>query len=270
MTHGKRASLLSVIVLLAALPLRAGTPRIVSNGQWTSGAVAYTYDGSGNVSQIGTDQYRYDGAGRLVSGMTNGVTQTYTYDVYGNRTNCTEGSTDCQTATIDSATNRISGATHDAAGNVIAWDGHAYTYDAVRMMASDAAGGTTRQYLYTADDERIAVSHDGTWWQWTLRGPDGKVLREFTSTDGTAGMGTWTWVRDSIWRDGLLLASKQKLGNAVTTYAYPPRPPWQPARRHDSRGSDRRRPRLQALRHRSLRRHERAAGDLAPLHGPRA
>ena len=82
MARVSRVSLLAAVVLLAALPLVAGTPRIVSNGQWTAGTVAYTYDGSRNVNQIGADQYRYDGAGRLVSGMTNGVTQTYTYDIH--------------------------------------------------------------------------------------------------------------------------------------------------------------------------------------------
>lgn len=198
----------ALFLLTAASPLHA---------QWTNGPVSYTYDPSGNIRSIATDQYRYDGAGRLVSATTNGTQQLYTYDVYGNSTDSTP---------VDTPTNRIAGASYDSAGNLLAWDNHTYAYDTVGMMTSAVGNGSEREFLYTVDDERIAVHHVSNvtnvspWWQWTIRGLDAKVLRDLTSTGGTSGLVSWTWTRDSIWRDGQLLASKQKLGNTVTTYAY--------------------------------------------------
>ncbi|MGH7488283.1 MAG: RHS repeat domain-containing protein, partial [bacterium] len=67
-----------------------------------------------------------------------------------------------------------------------------------------------REFLYTADDERIATANGATW-TWTVRGLDGKVLREFTSMSDPNNGGLPTantqWAKDYVWRDGLLLAS---------------------------------------------------------------
>jgi RHS repeat-associated protein len=77
-----------------------------------------------------------------------------------------------------------------------------------------------RQFLYTADDERIATAN-GASWTWTIRGLDGKVLREFTSMpDVNTGLPTANtqWSKDYVWRDGLLLASvtPTTLGGSTT------------------------------------------------------
>jgi RHS repeat-associated protein len=62
-------------------------------------------------------------------------------------------------------------------------------------------------YLYTADDERIAVTNQTrTSWQWTLRGTDHKPLRELKETV-SGSTRQWNWVRDYVYADGTLLAA---------------------------------------------------------------
>lgn len=73
-----------------------------------------------------------------------------------------------------------------------------------------------RLYLYTADDERIldfkayppaafATNRDN---RWTLRGLDGRVLREFRHFGDT-----WSIERDYIYRGGVLVAAYDGAGN---------------------------------------------------------
>jgi len=94
--------------------------------------------------------------------------------------------------------------------------GHTIVYDAVDMPHRDTFGGTT-EYIYTADDERIAVVTSTGQWEWSVRGPSGKVIREFGSTGST----NFQWRKDYIWRDQLLLATRQREPNGtVTTYHY--------------------------------------------------
>ena len=76
---------------------------------------------------------------------------------------------DCQQGyTIDPATNRLNNATHDAAGNVTVLGFHTYSYDALNMQIRDVSPSGAREYVYTADDERIAVYEDGQRWRWTV------------------------------------------------------------------------------------------------------
>ena len=212
-------------VTIALLVLAGITARA---NDWGVG-VPYLYDGAGNIRQIGSDSHVYDAAGRLVQSDTNGVRRNYTYDAYGNRKTCTQPDTDCQSGMIiEAAANRISGAGYDAAGNLTAFEGHTYSYDAFNMQTRDVMGpALIREYIYTADDERIAVytPANGTW-RWTLRDASGKVLRELASSNpaggGTLGTASWSWIRDYVYRDGLLLASRQLDPGtaAATTYRY--------------------------------------------------
>lgn len=209
---------------------RGGVAATAETMTWRTGVI-YQYDGSGNIRQIGSDSFVYAAVGRLVQSDANGIRRNYEYDAYGNRTKCrqsvgTANEGDCQMGlTINPANNRIREATYDDAGNVTALGGHTYTYDALNMQARDQWGTLAREYIYTADDERIAVYDVGTGtWRWTVRDVSGKVLREFTSHDGVNGLGTanWQWTKDYIWRDGLLLASRQiePGASAPTTYHY--------------------------------------------------
>ncbi len=149
--------------------------------------------------------------------------QDYAYDSFGNRTAAsrTGGSVGCLggcelSPAIDAATNHITGAQYDAAGNLTfiqdvvgntTYNAN-YTYDSAGSLVHAATNNDDRQFIYTADDERIATAR-GASWTWTVRGLDGKVLREFTSLQPQGGLPTSNrqWAKDYIWRDGLLLAS---------------------------------------------------------------
>ena len=88
------------------------------------------------------------------------------------------------------------------------------------MMTRDQSA-ETREFLYTADDQRIGTFTPGTRsWRWTVRDESDKVLREFASRSGALGTSTWDWVKDYVWRDDLLLASRQPEGALSTTYHY--------------------------------------------------
>jgi RHS repeat-associated protein len=221
-----RRSLLILFACVASVPTLVAQP--VEKVNWTAG-VPYTYDGTGNLATIGSDEYVYDDVGRLVQAEVNAVKRNYTYDAFGNRTSCTQAdpATDCQYPfSIDSANNRIAEATYDKGipngpGNVTTFLQHGYSYDALNVMTSDNA----LQFIYTADDERIATYVSGAGgggWRWTIRDAANKVLREFTSRNGSGGFGKdgWAWGRDYVWRDGALLASRQPENNATTTYHY--------------------------------------------------
>ena len=186
---------------------------------WTSGA--YEYDGSGNVKSIGTatspngegktNSYRYDSAGRIVKATMNrssDVTETFAYDSFGNMTQRSRGTTATPIA-IDSNTNRLSGVEYDAAGNVLRLGVETYVVDAFNMMRTKvSSGGAYEDYVYTADDERIAVNDPSGVWHWTIRDFDGKPLREFKS-GGSAGDSVWVWVEDYIYSDGQLSAAER-------------------------------------------------------------
>jgi RHS repeat-associated protein len=221
----KRVVLLTLAVISCNAAAFAQTcPSSVS---WCSGA--YSYDAMGNIRAIGADTYVYDTAGRLVSGTADvqraGLMsrQDYSYDAFGNRTGASRitGSVSCPggcelSAAIDPLTNHIIGfgAQYDEAGSLKFIQGSpdvSYTYDAAGSLVHAVAGTDDRQFIYTADDERIATGNgaNGATWTWTVRGLDGKVLREFTSFQPQGGLptGQWQWTKDYVWRDGLLLAS---------------------------------------------------------------
>jgi RHS repeat-associated protein len=181
---------------------------------WSSGA--YTYDGSGNITRIGTSTYTYDSVSRLISGTlfdgpTGGgtqKTQSYTFDSFGNLTNI--AGTSARATPTSSATNRLNGAgtAYDAAGNLINWNGAVYIYDHFNQMIDMTSGGEHDLYIYTVDDER-AWSYDlvRNLSHWTLRDLGGKVLRDYVNNNGT-----WGLQSDYFYRDGLLLASETRTG----------------------------------------------------------
>jgi RHS repeat-associated protein len=178
-----------------------------SLGLWTTGA--YQYDGSGNIWKTGLGVYLYDGLSRVVSGkvypgrMANGTpsTQTYTYDNYGNLTGTTTNGTLVNTPAA-TATNRLTAGTYDASGNLTAWSGNSYEYDAFNQMSRHVSSGEDWRYIYTADDERFwSYKVGGGSSLWTLRGLRGEALREYSAHLG------WNNYRDQIYRDGTLLTT---------------------------------------------------------------
>lgn len=213
----RTAIVLLSCTLLAAVALGQCPP---AGTDWCSGQ--YQYDAMGNIRTIGNDAYVYDTVGRLVSGTADyqrsGIysRQDYSYDGFGNLRSVsrTAGSVGCLGAcemayTASSVTNRINsnGAAYDVPGNLTNIDSVTYEYDGVGSLTHESTGQEDRQFVYTADDERIAT-RNGVSWTWTVRGLDQKILREFTSLE-VSGQPTSNrqWAKDYVWRDGALLAS---------------------------------------------------------------
>lgn len=200
-----KTALFAIFASLAALSGAASEP--------ADRVRPYTYDAAGNITQIGSDVYVYDGVSRVVSGTVSGRERLYTYDAFGNRRTCWDvgSQSTCQWgAEIASALNRVIGAGYDDGGNLASYSGQTYAYDSEGMMTSRNQSAT--EYVYTADDERIAVV-TGAAWKWTLRDGSGKVLRELASTaapDGTHA--NWHWTRDNVFRNGILLSTVDPSG----------------------------------------------------------
>ncbi|MGN6186975.1 MAG: RHS repeat domain-containing protein [Thermoanaerobaculia bacterium] len=192
---------------------------------WNAG-VAYAYDGAGNIRTIGADPQLYDAVGRLIQSDINGSRQSYTYDGFGNRLTCTASGTDCQYGyTVNSVENknRMSSVTYSAAGNVTGLGSMTVVYDSLNMPVKKTIGAVNELYVYTADEERIAVYDAVANWRWTIRDVSGKVLREVTSQNssgGALGSSAWAWSKDYVYRDGALLASVQPNGGSPSTYHY--------------------------------------------------
>jgi RHS repeat-associated protein len=185
---------------------------------WSSGT--YVYDGAGNITRIGPDVFSYDRVSRLGAATIRTFdgtahTQSYSYDVHGNIMSMTTNGQPASMPAVNAATNRFVGYDYDAAGNQRGVTGSPYyrgTFDAVNMMTARTLSVGTERYLYTADDERIAVVKPNGETLYTLRGLDGKVLREFKRSV----TGTVSWEKDYIWRGGSLLATIDKAG--LTTH----------------------------------------------------
>jgi RHS repeat-associated protein len=195
------------------------SPHLVPHQLSSSGT--YAYDGSGNIKGIGTDSsFVYDTEDRLVDATVQGNEQRYEYDIYGNRTNAYRvgqavaclGNTTCEApvtmSETPSTTNHLAGVTYDEAGNVTQGYDATYVYDGTGMMTKASVGTDVRNFVYTADDERIAVKQ-GLSWTWSVRDQSGKVLREFTSSETSTpfALSAHAWSKDYVWRDGQLLAS---------------------------------------------------------------
>jgi RHS repeat-associated protein len=190
----------------------------------------YQYDGAGNVASrtshgftsagaplfSGTDLFRYDNAfNRLVSATIHypagagGATESreYAYDAFGNLTSISGSNP--RTLSPDPTTNRLqSPVTYDDAGNLTSQPGWYYDYDPLNMMvhAQKAGGSIDRRFLYTADDERLAILTPGRE-LWTLRDNGNSVLRdvEYLSTG-------WRWVEDYVHGSTGLLATLESVG----------------------------------------------------------
>jgi RHS repeat-associated protein len=188
---------------------------------------SFAYDGSGNVTSMGpdseglTNEYEYDSAGRLIrfvrknhsTGATV-VTESYDYDAYGNQTKQTTNNA-VTSLPADASTNRLTGATYDQAGNMTQYGGESYTFDPVGTMTTKSGWWGTATYVYTADDERIAIEGPDATWRYTARDLDGKVLREWSAPSWN---GSWTWAEDYVYRDGQLAAAVRPVSQGGTRH----------------------------------------------------
>jgi RHS repeat-associated protein len=208
----------------SAIPGTAGLPAsqrpVETNATtgWTLGP--YQYDGFGNVRKIGSDFYVYDKLGRIVVSADAQPSvvhkQTYTYDPYGNLRTVHTAGRGTATLNISGVTNRLSSASdgsttasvgYDGAGNFVSYLGATYEYDALNVMRKSVAGGVTRSYVYTANDERVGtIEQTGSAIRsdWTMRDSGGQVLRRYSKESN----GQWKWQEDYIYRGGQMLAAE--------------------------------------------------------------
>jgi RHS repeat-associated protein len=196
--------------------------QVVSAGG-TAQLAPYSYDTSGNVIGIGTgpgqpsDSFTYDLVNRIHDyHATDGTTQGFSHDVFGNLQSIATNATLRATPT-DPSTNHLTAATYDAAGNMTDWSGQHLEYDSLGAVASidsasstpcgDAGAPSTSCWfhIYDADGERVWSVQLGSnrLDRWTIRDLEGRVLREF---DATQYQG-WANAEDYIYRGSEVLAS---------------------------------------------------------------
>lgn len=106
---------------------------------------------------------------------------------------------------------------YDQAGNVETFAGHRYAYDEANIVKREDGGAMAREFIYNADDERLTTYTVGGEWKWTIRDLSGRVLRELTSNSSGS---QWTWTKDYVYRDGVLLASRHASINTPVTHHY--------------------------------------------------
>lgn len=192
----------------------------------------FDYDGAGNIVRVGGCRYTYDWLSRLKSvDMPTGplwfnrlgYEEEFHYDAFGNLTTSDyyqiEGGEKVAHFSADNdvnaATNRLVDATYDAAGNQTEWVTNDIqqnaAYDALNRLVEKTRGGvngSTTGYIYTPDGERIAVEDNDGDRVYSIRGLDGKVLRDYRYADGN-----YTFLKDYIYRGGHLLATVDAEGN---------------------------------------------------------
>ena len=102
-----------VLPVLGVLPLWAAappaSPDIVHLSPIAVGP--YKYDAAGNITQIGTDRYLYDGMSRLVQGSAvtpqNADVQQFEYDGFGNLKKVVVPGKSTLYIDVDSSSNRL-------------------------------------------------------------------------------------------------------------------------------------------------------------------
>ncbi|MEM7048500.1 MAG: RHS repeat-associated core domain-containing protein [Acidobacteriota bacterium] len=170
---------------------------------WDSGLI--TYDGSGNIKQIGADRFAYDKVGRLsrarIADHPFNKPIHYAYDIFGNlvqRDPVMDPATGV--LTVDPLTNRLTSATYDGAGNVLSWNGQLFSYDPFNRLTNQA----WMIYAYDAYGERAAsFAANSTAPFFHLRG----LGQELLSTVYLDGQGTFERQKDFIYANGRPLAS---------------------------------------------------------------
>jgi RHS repeat-associated protein len=190
-------------------PLTIGA--LGTNVNWTTGS--YAYDPSGNIKSIGNKFFTYDALSRLTRFERTGaqpVAETYEYDRVGNLRVLGNHNIPIDN---DTKTNQLTVGTYTKAGSLKQHpDLGSLSWDAFQNLATVTSDTTQTQtvHAYDASDERV--------WSWqaptstpntrsnetfTLRGGDGKVLRELVRPTAASALG----YQDYVYRDGQLLAS---------------------------------------------------------------
>ena len=201
-----------------------GEPWLSVQSLWQYGP--YSYDGVGNIAQIGQDTFAYDELNRLVASsiLNDGVTfgDSWTYDAFGNMVDTTRsviGSSAYPSQTshafsLEWQRNQLLSQgsilyDHDPAGNLIRDGEHWNVFDERNRLVEvwdESTGGPqarVAQYDYDASGYRVRSLVQGIE-TYFLRNEAGQVLSEFRrAEDGTSQAG---WDKDYVYGLGQALA----------------------------------------------------------------
>lgn len=206
----------------AAHVASSGSPRIATDTTppvWSSGEMKY--DAAGNIYQVGTaaapssdgyqNVYTYDATSRLKSATvkTDNVNdvEKYDYDEYGNLKQRKVNDVIVDTNSVESTSNRLTAAQYDNAGNLKQYGADYYFYDPFNNLREYDHQYYQDLYVYDVDDNRVAA-RQGDDWTWSLRGFDGKVLRQYQSSDSMPSL-PWLWMQNYVYRGGALLGAER-------------------------------------------------------------
>jgi YD repeat-containing protein len=192
----------------------------------------YTYDGAGNIVTIGTNQYGYDAANRLVRAVdtTDGTVrkQTFQYDDFGNMLEKSQydlsdtlvrndvyqaamNTNRLMSHQVDSSPNSIY--LYDQRGNVIQGDSQTFDIDArnrVLGIRTSANGlmNDIAHYGYDSGANRVRkLDVRGDLWAYYVRDSQGRLLSEFRRT--RSGDYTPEWVKHYIYIGDRLIGLKE-------------------------------------------------------------
>ncbi|MFD1674143.1 polymorphic toxin type 8 domain-containing protein [Alicyclobacillus fodiniaquatilis] len=224
---------------------------VISGPNGTIGAFKYAYDHNGNITSVidmtsgkALATYTYDDMNRLLTETdASGQVTQYTYDLHGNITKKTVGST-TTTYTYDNddeltAVNDQT-YTYNADGELTGDGKYAYkwnslgeltevdnastgdpvatyTYDALGRRISETASGQTTQFFYQGQSTSVSYETDG----------DGNLLRSYTynqnglpltMTTWSDGTGTTYYYHENAHGD--VIAMTDGSGNTVAQYTY--------------------------------------------------
>lgn len=186
---------------------------------------AYTYDGAGNPTAIGSDRYGYDLAGRLVSATTTHRGTSYqigwTVDDFGNilrEDRTVNGATSARVFQVDPTTNRIvrlNGSPaylYDQSGNLSRDDDRRYLFDGEDRLVAlkpNAGGSPAGTYLYDAAGARILKEDPASGRRtFFVRDDEGNVLTEFVPS--AAGISEGFWQKDHFYALGRIIGQAEE------------------------------------------------------------
>jgi RHS repeat-associated protein len=161
------------------------TSVISKKGAVTLDSHVYTRDAVGNITaenRNGTvDTFGYNDFYELTSATVGGVNYSYSYDTNGNRTqSIVGGQVTNYTCDTSNCTTAIGGSpvTHDANGNITAWNGETFQWDARGRLKQFQKAGTTITFTYDPFNMRASKTVNGVTTTYLLDG--GSVVREVT------------------------------------------------------------------------------------------
>jgi uncharacterized protein RhaS with RHS repeats len=144
---------------------------------------------------MGDDEFEYDLLGRITNASVVGWLQDFRYDPFGSitriRTTPLGQGQSTLPINVTSSTNRLTSSAYDGSGNMTVFNNAnppwSQEYDPLNMPTErtnlpNDPNPSAWAAIYTASDERIATwdeSSGALEEHWTLRSPDGKILRDF-------------------------------------------------------------------------------------------